>query len=119
MIHDANDLLAECKQRSTQKSFDVAAESDNFRMQPRVAQRLNLLAIGIREMNESFHMELLDARGEKWRTLPSIKYPNKNKHLFRRNCVYALYTDKENMQNIMIIGGENCRELKKVIFTTI
>lgn len=116
LLHEANDLLVECKQRSTRKtSVVVAAENHNFRTLPRVAKKQSLLAIGIPETKECFHMELLDARGKKWRTLPSIKYPN-NKHLFRMNCAYVLYTDKENTQNVMIIGGENVRDLKKVNF---
>lgn len=115
LLHEANDLLVECKQRSTRKtSVAVAAENHNFRTHPRVAKKQSLLAIGIPEMKECFHMEVLDAQGKKWRTLPSIKYPNKYKHLFRMDCAYVLYTDKEKTQNLMIIGGANVRDLKKV-----
>lgn len=114
LIHNANDLLTERKQRSTRKDFHAVAENHNFRTQPRVAKKYSLLAIGLREINEAYHMELLDARWGKWRTLPRIKNPSKDKHLFRMNCAYALYTDVENTENIMIIGGANCRDLKKV-----
>lgn len=114
-IHDANDLLNECNRRTTQKNSDTAAQNDEFRTRPRVDKK-SLLAIGIGESTEGFHMEKLDGRGGKWRTLPSIKYQYKiqDKYLYRKNCVYVLYTDNENTQNVMIIGGDNSRELKKV-----
>lgn len=113
-IHDANDQLDACKQRSTRKDYDAAVVDDDFGMQPRLGEEQSLLAIGIREIDESFHMERLDARGGEWQSLRSIKYSKSDKHLFRMDCVYVLYTDERDTQNVMIIGGANCRDLKKV-----
>lgn len=114
-IYDANDLLDACKQRSTRKDYDAAVvNDDDFGIQRRLVEEQSLLAIGIREMDESFYMERLDGRGGEWQSLRSIKYSKSDKHLFRMDCVYVLYTDERDTPNVMIIGGANCRDLKKV-----